>query len=385
MRNNFKKYTPLLILFGSLSIAVVMVLAKPEVQSTKRKFVPPVVETQPVIMQDVRVRIESQGTASPRTEILLMSEVSGKIEWVAAKLQRGAMFRSGDILVKLEKRDFELALIAAKSNLSQARVSYERERAESELATKEWDRINGGEASDLTLRKPQLAQAKALLVAAEAGYEQAERNLTRTEIKAPFNGRVRIKNVDVGMVVGPSVTIAQVYATDYVEVSLPIADQDLEFLDIPFDGRSIPVKDQPKVVLHTQYAGNMLSWQGKITRSAAEVDPRTRMLSVIAQVSDPYGQKGQSFPLKAGMFVKAEIEGKRFADIVVVPRYTVRDEKIWIVNDEGLLAQKDVNVLRYERDAAFVNGGLDTGEAILLTRLGVFVEGMKLNQNRNSN
>ena len=230
MKIIFKKYTPFWILLGSLIMTVVMILAKPAVQSTEKKFIPPLVETQPVIMKDIRVKVESQGTVTPRTEIRLMPEISGKIDWVSDNLQSGATFHKGDVLLRLNKRDYELALIAAESNLSQAKVNYEREMAESLLAAREWERINGGEASDLTLRKPQLAQAKALLAAMEAGYEQAERNLFRTDIISPFNGRIRKKNVDVGMVVGPSIALAQVYATDIVEISLPIAEKDLAFL-----------------------------------------------------------------------------------------------------------------------------------------------------------
>ena len=382
MKIIFKKYTPFWILLGSLIMTVVMILAKPAVQSTEKKFIPPLVETQPVIMKDIRVKVESQGTVTPRTEIRLMPEISGKIDWVSDNLQSGATFHKGDVLLRLNKRDYELALIAAESNLSQAKVNYEREMAESLLAAREWERINGGEASDLTLRKPQLAQAKALLAAMEAGYEQAERNLFRTDIISPFNGRIRKKNVDVGMVVGPSIALAQVYATDIVEISLPIAEKDLAFLNIPLDGRNIPTNEQPSVLLHTLYAGKQAFWEGKIIRSAAEIDSRTRMLSVIAQVSNPYTH---NLPLKVGMFVKAEIEGKQFLQIAVVPRYTVRDNKIWVVNEEGVLFQKDVEVLRYEHNSAFIRSGLSSEDAILLTRLAVLVEGMKLNQKKDSN
>lgn len=381
MRKMISKTMPLWIILSSLAMAVVMIMAKPPAQAVENKFIPPLVETQPVVKQNIRVLIESQGTVSPRTEIILMSEVSGKIEWMSDQLQTGATFSVGDVLLKLEKRDFELAMIAAESNLSQARVNFERELAESELAEKEWKRIKGkGKASDLTLRKPQLAQAKALLAAAEAGYEQAERNFSRADVKAPFSGRVRSKNADVGMVVSPGVTLAQVYATDFVEVTLPIAEQDLEFLDIPLDGRFIPKDDQPKVTLYIEYAGKSNQWKGKITRSSAEIDSQTRMLSVMAQVSDPYKNIGQAMPLKVGMFVKAKIEGKELPDIVIVPRHTVRNEKIWVVDREGILRQKSVEILRYERDMAYIYGGLDSTEAVLLTRLGVLIDGMKLNQ-----
>jgi len=381
MKKLLKKYLPLWIIIGSLLIATMMISARPRAVSNIQKFVPPAVETQVVIPQQYQVKIESQGTVTPRTEIQLMTEISGKIQKVSSQLQTGAKFEKDDPLIYLEKRDFELSLIAAESSLSQARVNYEREKAESELAGKEWKKINGGKASDLTLRKPQLLQAKAILAAAEAVYEQAERNLDRTIIRAPFKGRVRKKMVDVGMVVSPSIAIAQIYATDYVEISLPIAEQDLAFLGIPLDGSVIKKSSQPYVELFTDFGGQQLSWSGTIIRSSAEIDSKTRMLSVIAQVSDPYRKTSNTLPLKVGIFVKAAIKGKTFNDIIKIPRFTVRDNKVWVVNQEGLLDQKQVKILRYEDDSALVIEGLNVSDSVLLTRLAVLVKGMKLKKN----
>ena len=381
MKKLLKKYLPLWIIIGSLLIATMMISARPRAVSNIQKFVPPAVETQVVIPQQYQVKIESQGTVTPRTEIQLMTEISGKIQKVSSQLQTGAKFEKDDPLIFLEKRDFELSLIAAESSLSQARVNYEREKAESELAGKEWKKINGGKASDLTLRKPQLLQAKAILAAAEAVYEQAERNLDRTIIRAPFKGRVRKKMVDVGMVVSPSIAIAQIYATDYVEISLPIAEQDLAFLGIPLDGSVIKKSSQPYVELFTDFGGQQLSWSGTIIRSSAEIDSKTRMLSVIAQVSDPYRKTSNTLPLKVGIFVKAAIKGKTFNDIIKIPRFTVRDNKVWVVNQEGLLDQKQVKILRYEDDSALVIEGLNVSDSVLLTRLAVLVKCMKLKKN----
>tara|TARA_B110000196_G_scaffold41741_1_gene31982 strand:- start:1522 stop:2667 length:1146 start_codon:yes stop_codon:yes gene_type:complete len=381
MKKLLKKYLPLWIILGSSLVATMMISAKPKAKANIQKFIPPVVETQIVIAQEYQVRVESQGTVVPRTEIQLMSEVSGKIQKVSSKLQTGAKFEIGDPLIYLEKRDFELSLISAESSLSQARVNYEREKAESELAAKEWKKINGGKASDLTLRKPQLLQAKAILAAAEAIYEQAERNLNRTTIRAPFKGRVRKKMVDVGMVVSPGLTIAQIYATDYVEISLPIAEQDLAFLGIPLDGSFIEKKYQPYVELYTEFGGEQLSWSGTIVRSSAEIDSKTRMLSVIAQVSDPYQKTSNMLPLKVGIFVKAAIKGRTFNDIIIIPRFTVRNNKVWVVNQEGALDQKQIKILRYEDDKVLVSEGLDLSDSVLLTRLAVLIKGMKLKKN----
>lgn len=380
MKEYLRKYISSVIIIVSIIIAALMIIAKPNPEVIEKGYIPPKVEVQPVIFKDIKTKIASQGSVTPQREIMLVPEITGKIEEVSSKFLSGAIFEAGDILLKLEKRDFELALIASEANLSQAKVNYERELAESKLAAEEWARINGGEASALTLRKPQLAQASALLAAAEASHEQAQRNLNRTIVRAPFNGRVLTKSVDVGMVVNPSVSLARIYATDIMEVTLPISEKDLEFMNIPLSGSSISINEQPNVRLFTKYGGDLFSWNGKINRIAAEIDPKTRMLSVVAQVKNLLDEESQSLPLKKGMFVSAEIEGIELSKMVIAPRHTVRDGKIWILDKEGILRHKSVEIVRYEEEFAFIESGLNPDDSILLTRLGVRVNGMKLTQ-----
>ena len=377
MKKIVKKYTASSIIAISFGITVIMIFAKPAPKSVQNKFVPPVVETMNAIPQSYKVQINSQGTVVPRTEITLTSEIPGKIDFVSRKIQSGSSFDKGDTLLVLDQRDFELALIAAQSSMYQAQVVYERELAESEVAKKEWGNINGGKASNLALRKPQLDQAKAALAAAEANYQRALLNVERTYILAPFKGRVRNEYVDVGMVVSPGIPLAQIYAVDMVEVTLPIAESDIKFLSIPLDGRMVPFSKQPGMTLSSSFAGFTQRWNGKILRSAAEIDSRTRMLSVIGQV--PVKPSKQStVPIKVGMFVNATIEGRSFNDIFVIPREKVRDGEVWVLNNEGILSKREVSVLRYEKDKALISKGFEVGDKVLLTRLDVLVEGMKL-------
>lgn len=377
MKKLVRKYTASSIIVISFAITVIMIFAKPAPKPVQNKFVPPVVETMNAIPQSYKVQINSQGTVVPRTEITLTSEIPGKIDFVSRKIQSGSSFDKGDTLLVLDQRDFELALIAAQSSMYQAQVVYERELAESEVAKKEWGNINGGKASNLALRKPQLDQAKAALAAAEANYQRALLNVERTYIIAPFKGRVRNEYVDIGMVVSPGIPLAQIYAVDMVEVTLPIAENDIKFLSIPLDGRMVPFSKQPGMTLTSSFAGFTQTWNGKILRSAAEIDSRTRMLSVIGQVPAKPSEQS-TLPIKVGMFVNASIEGRSFNDIFVIPREKVRDGEVWVLNNEGILNKREVSVLRYEKDKALISNGFETGDKVLLTRLDVLVEGMKL-------
>ena len=376
MNINFKKFTPLLIVFFSIVVFTLMIKLKPEAEFQKPNVVSQVVETMAAYPSEVRAKINSQGTIRPEHEIIITSEVSGKVEWISTKFLDGAGFSIGDTLMKIEKRDYELALISRESSLFQARLALEREEAEANLANIEWKRVGKGDASSLTLREPQLAQARAVLAAAEAAYEQSKRNLKRTEVIAPFDGRVRKKMVDIGANLVPGSRIADIYNTVNYEVRLPVADKDIPFLGIPLDGTTLLESSRPSVLLTTSYGGDTFQANGYIVRSESQIDPKTRMISVIATI--PMNKTNKK--LKVGMFENAEIDGLSFKNITVVPRSAVKNDMIWVV-EKNYLRKKSVEVIRYEDDLAFIADGLNKNDRVLVTRLDSYVDGMPVREN----
>ena len=376
MNINFKKLTPFLIVFSSIVVFTLMIKLKPEAEFQKPNVIPQVVETMAAYPSEVRAKINSQGTIRPEHEIIITSEVSGKVEWISTKFLDGAGFSIGDTLMKIEKRDYELALISRESSLFQARLALEREEAEANLANIEWKRVGKGDASSLTLREPQLAQARAVLAAAEAAYEQSKRNLKRTEVIAPFDGRVRKKMVDIGANLVPGSRIADIYNTLNYEVRLPVADKDIPFLGIPLDGTTLSESSRPSVLLTTSYGGDTFQANGYIVRSESQIDPKTRMISVIATI--PMNKMNKK--LKVGMFVNAEIDGLSFKNITVIPRSAVKNDMIWVV-EKNYLRKKSVEVIRYEDDLAFIADGLNKNDRVLVTRLDSYVDGMPVREN----
>ena len=376
MNRYIKKYSPLIIISVSIIIFILMIRLRPEAKFEEPKIIPQLVETMVAYPSEVGAKISSQGTIRPEHEIFVTSELSGKVTWVSKNFLDGAGFKIGDTLMKIEKRDYELALISTESSLFQARLALEREEAEANLASIEWKRVGKGDASSLTLREPQLAQARAVLAAAEAAYEQSKRNLERTSIIAPFDGRVRKKMVDLGTNLIPGSRLADIYATASFEIRLPIADKDIPFIGIPLDGTSIDPANRPEVRLSTSYGGDELNTKGSIVRSQSEINPKTRMISVIATI--PISNANSGF--KVGMFVNAEINGLSFPGITVVPRSAVKDNMIWVVIDEKL-RRKSVEVIRFEKDFAFISDGLNKNDRILITRLSSYVDGMPVRLN----
>lgn len=374
---DMKKYYPLLLIIAGIMIFFILIISKPKSTPKPIEIIKPIVEVEKIYLEDMTVSVKSQGFVSPKTESQIYPEISGKIIKISDKLEDGASFKKGDILLQIDPIDYKLALKSAESNLAQAKLQLSVERAESELARKEWEKIGDGKASELTLRTPQLNRAIAVVEAAEALLQQSKRNLEKTQISAPYDGLVRKKNVDIGTVIGPGYLIASVYAIDYVEVKLPIPDRELEYIKIPLDGSKIADSKQPRVVFKGLFGGEDVVWEGKIVRMEADLDMKSRMATLISRVDNPYENK---IPLKVGQYVEAEIYGKKYKNIFSVPRdFIYQQDNIIIISPDSTIEIRKINILKIENNDVLIDSGIKNGELICLTNLDVLYNGMSVN------
>ena len=362
----------------SLGIIICSLLIKcsPEVKPEEVKKIIPLVEFEKIEPISKNIEIFSQGSIIPRTESQLYPEIRGEVVYVSPKLDEGSSFKKGDILLRIDSRDYELDIKAAEASLDDAQTALSIALAESNFEKEQWELSNSGVASDLRVKIPQLKKAESTVAAAEANLEKLKRNLEKTSIKAPYDGLVRQKNVDRGTVIGPGYLIANIYAIDYVEVKLPVADQDLAFLDIPLDGSQIGKNKQPQVLLAGTLGGNQIVWEGNIVRMEAEIDPKSRMAILVARISQPYKYK---IPLRVGQFVEAKIIGKKFDGLYILDREFIKNNQVITINDiDSTIVYKKINVLRFIDDMAYIDTGLDRGELLCMTNLDVMYDGMKI-------
>ena len=379
-KNSISRFYPIIIVAAGLLISMLMIVLKPVAKPEEVKFPDPFVEVKKILPETVNVIIKSQGSVIPHKESQIFPEIIGPVVYVSSKLYEGSSFNKGDILAKIDSKDYELDIKSAESTLAAAKTKLSFEKAESNSAREEWKKIGSGEPGDLTLRIPQLKQAESAVEAAEANLERLKRNLDKTIIKAPYDGLVRKKNIDIGTVVSPGYLLASIYAIDYVEVKLSIPDEDLAFLDIPLDGTEINIENQARVNLIGSFGGENIIWNGKIVRMEAEIDSKSRMAILIARVSDPYNLSKYKIPLRVGQFVEAEIIGKKFNNIYTINRELIRNNnQVIIINEiDTTLDYKSVNIIRYIDDFALINKGLDYKTSICLTNLDVMYDGMKV-------
>ncbi len=343
---------------------------------------PPLVEVVTAEPKALTLMVQAEGTVAPRTESQLVPEVSGRVVEVSPSLAAGGFFDEGDVLLRIERREYELAITRSRAAIEQARLRLAAEQQEADVARREWELLGRGEPSPFLFREPQIAEIQAALAAAEANLEQAEYDLERTVLKAPFAGRVRSKQVDLGQYVQRGAPIATLYAVDVAEVRLPIPNAELAYCRLPLAYRdgSETVRG-PVVRLTARFAGQDFTWRGRVVRTEGQIDPQTRMVNAIAQVDDPYarGRNSSRPPLAVGMFVQAEIEGIRVRDVVSLPRTALRgDTTVYVVDQDNRLAFRPVDVLRRERDTVLVREGLEAGERVCVSPLEVAVDGMRV-------
>ncbi len=383
-RNQVKKYLgwalPVLVLAAGIIVSSIIRNSRPEAAivvpekklATIRGIIARKTSFQPVI--------HAQGTVKAKQQIDLVPEVAGKIIWVASSFADGGMFKAGDALIRIDPRNYQFAVARARASVADAENSLALEQAEAGLARSEWEELGTGKkASSLVLREPQMAKARAKLSSARADLDRALLDLERTTVKAPFNGRVEKKNVDIGQYVTLGTNLAQLYSTDIAEISLPLTERELGEVDMsPLYGGGASGMEDLKVFLHANVGGKRRNWIGTLVRTAGSVDINSRVLSVIVEVRNPYQVTPGGAPLLNGLFVEAEIPGKKIDDVFLLPRSALRNQdEVVIVDKNDELRTRKVEVVHSTPDEIVVRG-LKEGERVNISPLEVLVVGTKV-------
>jgi len=381
----FKFMLPLILIMTSIVMVIALVAYKKSQRAERKPEA-----TQAILVDTVKAEVvslnlivSSQGTVKPRTETTLVAEVSGKIVSVSPDFVAGGFFHEGDVLLQIDPSDYRAGLKRAEAALASREAKLADETARSEQALKDWRNMGKpGQPSDLGLRKPQMADARANVSAAEADVEKARRDLERTQITVPYDGLVRKKAVDIGQYVTPGTRLGVTFAIDTAEVRLPLTNTDLKYLELPTGTQAKnQEKPFPPVTLSAQRAGDTDQWQAQIIRTEGVVDETSRVVYAVAQVIDPYGVLGQSHQkeLKIGTFVNADIQGLPVENVVVLPRFVLQaDGTIMIVNDDSELEILPVEVLRTEPKKVYISSGIKGGAQVITTTLDAPVPGTRL-------
>lgn len=380
--SNKKKLLPVIILGVLLLVAAVIMMNPPQAPQQRNGGGPQmVVETLDIVPRDYAVELASYGIVRPRTRSMLVAQVEGQIVEMSPNMREGGFFERNDELVTIDSRDYAADVRIAEATLADARQALSEAEARTNQAREDWARLgNEGEAPDLVLRIPQLEAAKARVLSAESALQKVRLDLERTRIRAPFAGRVLKKYVDVGQVISRNTQLADIFATDVVEIRLPIRNRDLPFIDLPESYRhSDGIENTGRRVTITSELSGAATWEAELVRTEGAIDETARQLHVIAQIRDPFAPPpGGQTPLKIGQYVTAKLEGKRVPDALVIPNNAIYQGTYVFVVEDGVLWRRDIEILWQNESEAIVSAGLTAGDQLVTTSLGQVTSGIRV-------
>lgn len=373
-----RRITPLLVLGGAVAIFMLLQANQPTPEKREQGPRPITVFVEPVERDQVTLEVVTQGEVRSRVSVDMVAEVSGRIVDVSPEFMEGGAFSPDATLVQIDDTDYQLALSQAEARVAEAQVALELALADADVARKQL--IGTPNPSDLALKKPQVAEARAAVKAAEADLEQARVNLARTRVSLPFIGRMANTYVDLGQYVTAGTPLGRAFATDRVEVRLPITYDQLAALGLPIGFRADTGEGLP-VTLEANVAGRNQQWQGELLRLDASIDRETRTLYAIAEVEDPYGANvsASGMPLAVGLYVTATVRGRELADAVRIPRKALRaGDTVYVINSDNELEIRAVKVSHSSPRHAIVDEGVKPGDRLIISTIRNPIPGMAL-------
>jgi len=379
-----KKQWPIVLVVFILAIGISFLLYffKPVADKKISKVEFPLAEFVIANLKPVAVPVVSQGSVKAKTVIKLVAQVSGRITHMAKLKINGGFFNKGDLLLSIDDTDYRLAMSSAKAKVAAAKQQLIRVETEAGQAKYDLQQIgrDPSKSSSYALREPQLAEAKANLQAAQADLEIARLQMQRTNVTAPFNGRVVSKQVDIGQFVSSGTLLADIYSTETAIVRLPLSLQKTELLGIKLRNNE-QVVNSMQIKLIAEYASKKYEWSAVLSHTEGELDSRNRLVYLVAEVESPY-DKDELYsdrpPLTPGMFVKAELTGID-KNIIMLPRSVLRyGGNVWLVDELDQLQKRKIEILSKDREHVYIASGIGQGDRVIVNSIDFPLQGMKL-------
>lgn len=352
------------ILAGAVAVSVLLSMSRKEPPKKPVENLAMLVDVAELEPVDARFPVRSQGTVRPRTETVLSAEISGAIVEISSQFVAGGVFDAGEVLMRIDPSNYTVAVTQAEALLRQRKIEYDGAKKL---------RTQGYRAES------EYASAAAALATAEADLVRAKRNLERTFIRLPYAGMVRSKEADLGQFVNPGTRLGVTFATDHAEVRLPLTDRDLAFVELPYASElSAKVETRgPDVVLSAEQRGRRVEWPARIVRSEGVVDENSRVTYAVAKIADPYALRSDHVPLPMGTFVTASIDGVAMRGLLRVPRAALHgSDQLLFVDDENRLRIRSVSIVRADAEYAYISGGAEAGERVIMTAIESPINGM---------
>jgi len=372
----------IIIVGAGIAGAVIFIKLKKPPQRKEQSVQAPLVEVVQLHSKDIRMTVQGYGTVSPKVQVDIIPEVAGKVVYIHPELIVGGLIRGNETILRIDPRDYELAVRQAEAAVADASVQLETQQAEGEVARTEWSQLHPDTepTSSLVLREPQIRKAKAMLDSSEAQLATAKLRLERTSLSLPFDALITTENVDLGQYVVMGQSLAKAYGTGSVEIEVPLKDSELAWFDvfensIFSNGDRDSAKGTPAEV-KVAFAGAEHIWKGSVVRTTGQVDRTSRMISIVVEVPEPFKVIEGRPPLLPGIFAEVLIQGNTLDNAVAVPRDAIRDgNHVWLVNGNRLLIQP-LKIVRVDKNFAYVASDVLDKANVVISSLDAVVDEM---------
>ncbi|MEM8609245.1 MAG: efflux RND transporter periplasmic adaptor subunit [Myxococcota bacterium] len=370
----------------ALSIGVMLVAAAGAAVFIATKEEPPRAEkplegvlVQVIVVEagDHEVDLQAKGTVVPAQEVVLQPELGGRVVWQSPELVAGGEFRTGQPILKIDPRDYELAVESFRSEVNRAKLDFRLEARRGDVAKREWNSFGDIDATEdqraLAQREPQLESAKLALRAAQSALKKAELDLARTTLRAPFNAMVVSENVDPGQLISSQTSVARLVGTDefHVQVSVPVAS---------LRTMRVQTEDSPgSQVEVTQRVGqDTIERTGEVIRQLPDLDPGGAMARILVSIDQPLGD-GKGLPLLLGSFVDVAVAATPVLNAVQVPRAAIRNGRdVYVMNQDDQLEVRKVDIAWTNRDSVLVTAGVEPNDRVIVSRIPTAIPNMLL-------
>lgn len=355
-------------------IAVLLYVLRPEAERKSHSYKPASVQVIKLQSQKLHLRIHSQGKLVPAQRVHLASEINGKVIAMSPRSETGQFFHQGDWLVKIDDRDYRLAIDKAEAQVASARQVLAKAEAEASQAKFDAQHSDAGNVSDYALRIPHLKEARAGLKAARADLAMARLQLQRCVIKAPFDGVVETQRIEARDFVTTGAVLLDIYQVTPMEVYLPVNREQLTLLPQKV------FKDnnwQLDVSLSTSLHGQVHSWPAQAVGFQGALDDRNQLYYLVVRLPMTKAMIQQG--LLPGLFVDGEIQGKSISAGYRLPRQALRPgDRVWLVDQQDRLVIKAVQVLQKTPTDVLVKDGFADGDRVVTSALDIPVNGMQV-------
>lgn len=283
-------------------------------------------------------KVNVMGEVTPEWQTEVRGLLAGEISYISGDLRIGTQVKKGEVLMRIEDTQYASMVAEAKAGLSNAKINLLMEQKEAEDAMANWKRsgIEGEPGSSLVLRQPQIEAARNAHYAAESALKTAQKNLSYTQIRAPFNGIIVERYINQGEAVNAGTPLFKIISIDKSLIHVYLSNEQMNLLS-----------DEPEQIEAVLTDKNTAQrWKARVAREGQFINNMNRLRTLVLEVDYPLLQET---PLLAGQFINVQLKGREMMEVMEAPQSSLtKGGFLWYVDQNKQLQSFKPQILFYD-------------------------------------